>query len=75
MLPMSAVSQAKLVYMRHDHDDWVKFWNAVNNQEGGPDKPINFYWADIFPIRTPTVLRCAIEEPSGVSALCMYLTA
>jgi len=67
---MSAVSQAKAIYMRHDHSDWCRFWNAVNEQEGSPDKPIEFHWADDFPIRTPTVLRVAIVDPTTVPLLC-----
>ncbi|ORX95886.1 DSBA-like thioredoxin domain-containing protein [Clohesyomyces aquaticus] len=68
-LPMTAVSKAKTIYMSRDHEDWVRFWNAVNVQEGSPDKSIDFHWADIFPIRTPTVLRCAIVEPRCVATL------
>lgn len=69
-LPMSAVSTQKALWSRQDHSDWVRFWNAVNAQEGGLDKEIRFHWADIFPIRTPTVLRCAHVDPSCVPLLC-----
>lgn len=69
--PMSAVSEQKANYSRLDHGDWVRWWNAVNEQNGHADKPIDFYWADIFPIRTPTVLRAAIAEPDLVAPLCM----
>jgi len=41
----------------------------VNQQECSPEKNIDFYWADIFPIRTSTVLRVAIAEPSIVPVL------
>ncbi|KAF1963717.1 thioredoxin-like protein [Byssothecium circinans] len=68
-LPMSAVSPAKAIWSRQDHADWVYYWNAINLQEGSPDKNIDFYWADIFPIRTPTVLRIAIADPSTVPVL------
>ncbi|KAF2272229.1 thioredoxin-like protein [Westerdykella ornata] len=68
-LPMAAVSAQKAAWSRQDHADWVSFWNAVNEQEGRPDKPINFHWASIFPIRTPTVLRCAMADPNCVPAL------
>lgn len=68
-LPMSAVSPTKAVWSRQDHADWTQYWNAVNQQEGNPEKNIDFYWADIFPIRTPTVLRVAIAEPSTVPVL------
>lgn len=69
--PMSAVSEQKANYSRLDHGDWVRWWNAVNEQNGRPDKPIDFYWADVFPIRTPTVLRAAIAEPDLAAPLCM----
>lgn len=69
-LPMAAVSQQKAIYSRHDHQDWVLYWNAVNAQEGSPDKPISFQWAENFPIRTPTVLRVALVDPSTVPLLC-----
>lgn len=66
---MTAISPTKAVWSRQDHADWVHYWNSVNAQEGSPDKNIDFYWADIFPIRTPTVLRVAIAEPSTVPLL------
>lgn len=53
-----------------DHSDWCRWWNAVNEQAGKPDKEIEFHWADIFPIRTPTVLRAVLVEPSLVGVLC-----
>ncbi|KAF2746874.1 thioredoxin-like protein [Sporormia fimetaria CBS 119925] len=68
-LPMAAVSPQKAAWSRQDHADWVAFWNAVNVQEGNPDKQINFHWADVFPIRTPTVLRCALAEPKCIDVL------
>lgn len=71
--PMSAVSEQKANYSRLDHGDWVRWWNAVNEQNGRPDKSIDFYWADIFPIRTPTVLRAAIAEPELAAPMCMSL--
>ncbi|KAF1840316.1 thioredoxin-like protein [Cucurbitaria berberidis CBS 394.84] len=68
-LPMAAVSPAKALWSRQDHADWSKYWNAVNAQDGEKDKSIDFHWADIFPIRTPTVLRVAIVEPRTVPLL------
>ncbi|KAK5095811.1 hypothetical protein LTS08_007947 [Lithohypha guttulata] len=68
-LPGSAVSPTKAAWSRQDHADWTHYWNAVNIQEGRPDKNIDFYWADIFPIRTPTLLRVAMVEPSTVPLL------
>ncbi|KAM3422083.1 hypothetical protein BST61_g2459 [Cercospora zeina] len=62
-LPMAAISEQKRNYSRLDHRDWVRWWNAINVQEGRPDKNIDFHWADIFPIRTPTVLKAVLVEP------------
>lgn len=69
-LPMAAVSAAKALWTRQDHADWTAYWNAVNVQDGRKDKNIDFYWADQFPIRTPTVLRVALVEPKTVPLLC-----
>lgn len=67
---MSAVSKQKRNYSQLDHSDWCRWWNGVNEQNGEQDKPIEFYWADIFPIRTPTVLRAVLVEPKLVGELC-----
>lgn len=69
-LPTAAISQTKALWARQDHADWTAWWNAVNVQEGRKDNEIKFYWADQFPIRTPTVLRVAIVEPKTVPLLC-----
>jgi 2-hydroxychromene-2-carboxylate isomerase len=69
-MPMLAVSATKAAWSRQDHADWTAYWNAVNTSEGGADKSIAFHWADVFPIRTPTVLRVAIVEPKTVPLLC-----
>jgi hypothetical protein len=42
----------------------------VNAQENSLDKNIDFHWADVFPIRTPTVLRAVLVEPKLVDVLC-----
>ena len=68
--PGSAVSKQRAAYNSEDHRDWVSWWNAVNEQEGKPDKEINFHWADKFPIRTPTALRAVLVEPELINALC-----
>ena len=60
---MAAVSETKRLYSQWDHVCWTRRWNAINVQEGRPDKNIDFYWADVFPIRTPTVLRAVLVEP------------
>jgi hypothetical protein len=56
--------------MQKDLSDWVRYWNAVNAQTGSNDKPIEFKWPDQFPIRSPTVLRCAMVEPKLTAMLC-----
>jgi len=66
---MAAVSETKRLYSQWDHACWTRWWNAINIQEGRPDKNIDFYWADIFPIRTPTVLRAVLVEPALVAPL------
>ncbi|KAF2821588.1 thioredoxin-like protein [Ophiobolus disseminans] len=68
-LPGSAISPTKAIWSRQDHADWTAWWNAVNVQEGKNDNGIEFHWADVFPIRTPTVLRVAIVEPKTVGLL------
>jgi hypothetical protein len=70
MMPMLAVSPTKALWSRQDHTDWVRFWNAINVQDLSQDKNIDFHWADIFPIRTPAVLRVAIVDHTTVPALC-----
>jgi hypothetical protein len=67
---MAAVSEAKRKYSQLDHSDWCRWWNDINHQNGRPDKNIDFYWADVFPIRTPTVLRAVLVEPRLVDVLC-----
>ena len=69
-LPMGAISEQKRNYMRMDHNDWVRWWNSINVQEGRPDKNIDFHWADIFPIRTPNLLKAVLVEPKLCEALC-----
>lgn len=69
-MPMLAISPTKAAWSKQDHADWTTYWNAVNVSEGGADKAIDFHWADVFPIRTPTVLRVAIVEPETVPLLC-----
>lgn len=69
-MPMLAISPAKASWSKQDHADWTAYWNAVNVSEGGQDNAIAFHWADVFPIRTPTVLRVAIVEPRTVPLLC-----
>lgn len=69
-MPMLAVSPTKAQWSVQDHADWTAYWNAVNTSEGGSDKPITFHWAEVFPIRTPIVLRVAFVEPATVPLLC-----
>jgi hypothetical protein len=72
MLPGAAVSEQKRNYGTKDLSDWIRYWNAVNVQEGTMEKPIEFYYTDNFPIRSPTLLRCAIVDPSCIPALCTF---
>lgn len=74
-MPMLAVSPTKAIWSRQDHADWTAYWNAVSKSEGANDKPIAFHWADVFPIRTPTVLRVAFVEPATVPLLCKQYIA
>ena len=67
---MAAISEQKRQYSQLDHKDWVKWWNAVNEQAGSPRKHISFHWADIFPIRTPAALRAVLVEPKLIGPLC-----
>lgn len=67
---MGALSEAKRKYMGLDQADWVQWWNDINHQNGRPDKNIDFSWPDVFPIRTPTVLRTVLVEPRLVDVLC-----
>ncbi|OCK83773.1 protein disulfide with oxidoreductase activity [Lepidopterella palustris CBS 459.81] len=69
MLPMAAVSEQKRKYGIKDLSDWVRYWNAVNLQEHTMEKPIEFLHPDVFPIRSPTLLRCAIVDPSCIPVL------
>jgi hypothetical protein len=71
-MPMLAISPTKAIWSRQDHADWTRYWNEVNVQEGNPDANIDFHWADQFPIRTPTLLRCAIVNPTVVPLLCKF---
>jgi hypothetical protein len=71
MLPAAAVSEQKRNYGNKDLFDWVRYWNAINVQEHTMEKPIEFRYPDKFPIRSPTLLRCAIVDPSCIPVLCM----
>jgi 2-hydroxychromene-2-carboxylate isomerase len=71
-MPMLAISEAKAAWSWQDHEDWTKWWNAVNVQGGEKDRAIAFQWAEVFPIRTPTVLRVGIVEPETVGLLCEF---
>lgn len=70
MVPMMAISQVKRNYNNLDLADWVRYWNAVNAQDHTMDKSIQLRFPDLFPIRSPTLLRCAIVDPKCVPAIC-----
>ncbi|TID16457.1 protein disulfide [Venturia nashicola] len=67
--PMSVLSEQKRNYANLDISDWPRLWNAVDAQEHTMDKPIEFRFPEKFPIRTPTLLRCAIVDPSCIPVL------
>ncbi|KAE9987501.1 hypothetical protein EG328_002486 [Venturia inaequalis] len=67
--PMLALSEQKRNYANLDIADWPRLWNAVNAQEQTMDKPIEYRFPDKFPIRSPTLLRCAIVDPSCIPVL------
>ncbi|KAH8681715.1 thioredoxin-like protein [Xylariales sp. PMI_506] len=69
MLPMMATSKPKMEYGQNDLRDWARFWNKVNEQEGISTGPLPFRWPDQFPIRSPTMLRCAIIDPTCIPVL------
>jgi 2-hydroxychromene-2-carboxylate isomerase len=75
MLPMAAVSAAKLKWVQQDHADWVTWWSAVALSSGRKDGQVEFQWANVFPIRTPEVLRVAIVEPKTIPVLCMLFSS
>jgi hypothetical protein len=72
MIPMLAMSPQKQAYIRQDQADWVRHWNAINSQERGPEKPIKLRFPDIFPIRSPVLLRIALVEPKTTPVLCTF---
>jgi 2-hydroxychromene-2-carboxylate isomerase len=69
MMPMLALSEQKRKYGNLDMQDWPRYWNAVNTQEQTMDKPIEFRFPDVFPIRSPTLLRCAIVDSSCIPVI------
>jgi len=69
---MLAMSPQKQAYIRQDQADWVRHWNAINSQERGPEKPIKLHFPDIFPIRSPVLLRIAMVEPKTTPVLCTF---
>ncbi|KAI1502265.1 protein disulfide [Biscogniauxia marginata] len=69
LLPSSAMSVQKRQYNIQDLHDWIKFWSDVDKQEENSYEPIRFRWPDVFPIRSPTLLRCAIANPSCIPVL------
>src|SRR5271155_6096231 len=72
MIPMLAMSPQKQAYIRQDQADWVRHWNAINSQERDPEKPINLRFPDIFPVRSPVLLRIAMVEPKTTPVLCTF---
>ncbi|KXJ85889.1 thioredoxin-like protein [Microdochium bolleyi] len=72
MLPSTAASKQKREWGSLDMVDWVRFWRAVDEQDGlqGSDvKPEPVRWPDVFPIRSPNLLRCAIADEAVIPTL------
>lgn len=67
---MMALSPQKRAYTRNDQADWVRHWNAINSQQNHPDEPIKLRFPDVFPIRSPLLLRIAMIEPKTIPVLC-----
>jgi len=60
-----------------DMQDWQNFWRAVDERDGLKETevmPERIRWPDVFPIRSPNLLRCALVDESVVPALCKYKT-
>ena len=73
MMPVLAYSPQKRAYSNKDTNDWVRHWNAINTQNGSPDKEIAFRFTDKFPIRSPELLRVAMVEPRSIPLICKFL--
>ena len=71
MMPMLAMSPQKRAYSGKDQNDWLRHWNALNAQTGHQDEEITLRFPDQFPIRSPTLLRVAMVEPSTIPVMCM----
>ncbi|KAJ1323403.1 DsbA family protein [Microdochium nivale] len=74
MLPSTAVSRQKREWASLDMVDWVRFWRAVDEQDDGLKEadgvmPEPVRWPDVFPIRSPNLLRCAIVDERVVPVL------
>jgi hypothetical protein len=71
MMPMLAMSPQKRAYSGKDQNDWIRHWNALNAQTGKLEEEITLHFPDQFPIRSPTLLRVAMVEPSTIPVMCM----
>jgi DSBA-like thioredoxin domain len=69
MMPMLEMSPQKQLYSRQDQLDWQRHWNGLNSQANRPEKPIALQWPDVFPIRSPTLLRLSIVDPNLIPVL------
>jgi hypothetical protein len=72
MVPTAVVSEQKRDQGNKDLHDWVRYWNVVNSQEQNSSKSIDFSYPTVFPIRSPTLLRCAIVDPSCIPTICGF---
>jgi len=66
------MSMVKRAYFSKDQKDYVRHWNAVAEQDGASEKPIELQFPNEFPIRTPLALRCAIVNAEVVPTLCEF---
>ncbi|KAH7024629.1 thioredoxin-like protein [Microdochium trichocladiopsis] len=72
MLPLFAASPQKRAWSSLDMQDWERFWQAVDNQDGLEGKdvmPEPLRWPDVFPIRSPNLSRCALVDEAVVPTL------
>lgn len=73
MLPSTAASKQKREWSNLDMQDWQDFWRAVDERDGlkGSEvMPERIRWPDVFPIRSPNLLRCALVDEAVVPVLC-----
>ncbi|KAI0480355.1 thioredoxin-like protein [Xylariaceae sp. FL0804] len=68
-MPSMVTSAHKRQYSLQDLFDWVAFWNTVDKQQGLTGRSRALHWPDVFPIRSPTLLKCAVADASCIPTL------